>query len=264
MFLYSYRGFEWVTTSAEEVRAPELVPKGMLISVVVLFVSCALATEGMIHLLGQSELKNAYPQLFLGRHAAGEFGYVLMRVITALTALNTFNGGFITASRSIYATAREGSLPSGFARLNVNFVPWVPVVALAATSLVVGVIVALTDSWQVLVAVGAALEAMIYVVAGFCMIQLRNREPDRVRPFRLRAGQALGVGRDGGLRGSGRWGQRQRQQPVRPSTAWDRRGHGHAVSRLRPRVPAQAASSQRGTGRRGQQTPRPPSTPPVG
>ncbi len=189
--VFLYGGFEWVTASAEEVRAPGLVPRGMIISVAVLFVSCALATEGMIHLLSQSELNSAYPQLFLGRHAAGVFGYGLMCAITALTALNTFNAGFITASRFIYATAREGSLPSGFARLNVNFVPWVPVLVLAATSLVVAVIVAVTGSWQVLVAVGAALEAMIYVAAGFCVIRLRDREPDAVRPFRLWAGKPL-------------------------------------------------------------------------
>jgi len=189
--VFLYGGFEWVTTSAEEVRAPGLVPKGMFVSVVVLFVTCALATEGMIHLLSISELNSAYPQLFLGRHAAGQFGYGLMCAVTALTALNTFNGGFITASRFMYATAREGSLPSSLARLNVNFVPWVPVVALAVTSLVVAVFVALTGSWQVLVAVGAALEAMIYVVAGYCVIRLREREPELVRPFRLRAGQPL-------------------------------------------------------------------------
>ena len=34
-----------------------------------------------------------------------------MAGVTAVTALNTFNGGFITASRFIYGTAREGSLP---------------------------------------------------------------------------------------------------------------------------------------------------------
>lgn len=189
--VFLYGGFEWVTTSSEEVREAALVPQGMLISVVVLFASCALATEGMVRLLSRSQLTSAYPQLFLGREVAGAFGYGLMCAITALTALNTFNGGFITASRFVYATAREGSLPSVFARLNDNFVPWVPVVALAVTSLVVGVIVALTGSWQVLVSVGAALEAMIYVVAGFCVIRLRDREPDRVRPFRLWAGKPL-------------------------------------------------------------------------
>jgi amino acid transporter len=189
--VFLYGGFEWVTTSAEEVRSPELVPRGMAISVVVLFGCCALATEGMLRLLSRSELNSAYPQLFLGRHALGAFGYGLMCVVTAVTALNTFNGGFITASRFIYATAREGSLPSGFARLNAYFVPWVPVIVLAATSLVVGVVVAVTGSWRVLVAVGAALEAMIYVVAGLCVVRLRDRQPDAARPFRLRAGKPL-------------------------------------------------------------------------
>ncbi len=53
-----------------------------------------------------------------------------MAAVTAVTALNTFNGGFITASRFIYGTAREGSLPRQLAQLNDRAVPWVPVVIL--------------------------------------------------------------------------------------------------------------------------------------
>ncbi len=34
---------------------------------------------------------------------------------------------------------------------------------------------------------------MIYVVAGFCVLRLRDREPQQVRPFRLRAGKPLAV-----------------------------------------------------------------------
>ena len=37
-----------------------------------------------------------------------------------LTALNTFNGGFLVASRFIYAAARENTLPRQFAKLNLN------------------------------------------------------------------------------------------------------------------------------------------------
>jgi len=48
-----------------------------------------------------------------------------MAVVTAMTALNTFNGGFITASRFVYGTAREGSLPRQLAALNDRAVPWV-------------------------------------------------------------------------------------------------------------------------------------------
>ena len=191
VFLYS--AFEWVTTSAEEVRKPEHVHRGMFIAVLLLFVVCALMTVSMGHVLTKHELSLAYPQLLLGRTAFGRAGLWLMAGVTAVTALNTFNGGFITASRFIYATAREGSLPRQMARLNDRAVPWVPVVGLGAVSLVVSLVVAASGAWQVLVAVGAALEAMIYAVAAFCVTRLRNRLPEHHRPFELWGARLLGL-----------------------------------------------------------------------
>jgi basic amino acid/polyamine antiporter, APA family len=190
VFLYS--AFEWVTTSAEEVRRPEHVHRGMLIAVLLLFVVCSLMTVSMSHVLTRHELSLSYPQLLLGRAALGRAGLWLMAAVTAVTALNTFNGGFITASRFIYATAREGSLPRPLASLNDRAVPWVPVVALGVSSLLVSLVVAGTRSWAVLVAVGAALEAMIYAVAAFCVLRLRRRLPDQARPFRLAAARLVG------------------------------------------------------------------------
>jgi basic amino acid/polyamine antiporter, APA family len=190
IFLYS--AFEWVTTSAEEVRRPEYVHRGMLAAVVLLFVVCSLLTMAMSHVLTTHQLKLAYPQLLLGRAAFGVAGLWLMAAVTATTALNTFNGGFITASRFIYATAREGSLPRKLASLNDRAVPWVPVVGLGTVSLVVALLVSATGSWQVLVAVGAALEAMIYAVAGFCVTRLRHSHQDLRRPFVLRGARVLG------------------------------------------------------------------------
>jgi len=191
VFLYS--AFEWVTTSAEEVRRPQHIHRGMLIAIGILFVVCSLATVAMSHVLDHHQLGSAYPQLDLGRAAFGPAGLWVMAVVTAVTALNTFNGGFITASRFVYGTARQGSLPPQLARLNSRAVPWVPVVALGALSLAVALVVAVTHAWQVLVAVGAALEAMIYAVAAFCTLRLRSREPDRHRPFRVRVVKVLGV-----------------------------------------------------------------------
>lgn len=181
-----YSAFEWVTTSAEEVDHPKQIPRAMLISLGILAVVCALLSYAMARLLDKGELSSAFPQLALGRHVAGGFGFALMAGITALTAIDTFNGGFITASRFIYATAREGSLPKVAAKLNANFVPWVPVVALAIASAVVSVIVSVTHSWQVILSVGAALESMVFAVAGFCVWRLRKRQPDTERPFTMR------------------------------------------------------------------------------
>lgn len=190
VFLYS--AFEWVTTSAEEVRKPSSINRGMLIAIGILCVVCAVATVAMSHTLSHHQLTSAYPQLYLGVAALGHSGLWVMAAVTAVTALNTFNGGFITASRFIYGTAREGSLPPQLAQLNRRAVPWVPVVVLGALSAVVALLVALTHAWEVLVAVGAALEGMIYAVAGFCALRLRTREPDLPRPFRVRGLGILG------------------------------------------------------------------------
>ena len=181
-----YSAFEWVTTSAEEVRDFRLIPRGMLITLGILCVTCALVATGMGRLLAGDELDSPYPQLFLGRAVLGQGGYVLMCVVTLVTAVNTFNGGFITASRFIYAAAREGSLPPVFARLNSNAVPWVPVLLLAGASMVAAVAVAASGEFQVLLSTGAALESGIYAVAGYCVWVLRRRMPDAERPFRLR------------------------------------------------------------------------------
>ncbi len=191
IFLYS--AFEWVTTSAEEVRKPTHIHRGMAISLGILFVVCSLVTVAMSHVLTHHQLGSAYPQLFLGQAAFGQAGLWLMAAVTAVTALNTFNGGFITASRFVYGTAREGALPRQLALLNDRAVPWVPVVGLGALSLVVSLLVAVTHAWQVLVAVGAALEAMIYAVAAYCTLRLRARAPEVARPFRIRGARFLAV-----------------------------------------------------------------------
>jgi amino acid transporter len=194
IFLYS--AFEWVTTNAEEVRDPRHIHRAMLIAVAVLFVVCAAMTTAMSHVLTHAQLITAYPQLSLGEKAFGGAGVWIMAAVTAVTALNTFNGGFITASRFVYATAREGSLPPLLARLNDRAVPWVPVLVLGVTSFVVSVIVEVVggSGWQVLVAVGAALEGAIYAVAAFCVLRLRGRVPDHHRPFRVPLVRVVAVG----------------------------------------------------------------------
>ena len=193
IFLYS--AFEWVTTSAEEVRQPKHIHRAMFLAVCILFVVCAVMTTAMGHLLSHGQLVSAYPQLFLGQRAFGAAGLWFMAGVTAVTAVNTFNGGFITASRFIYATAREGSLPPVLARLNDRAVPWVPVVGLGAASFIVALVVEAVggSSWEVLVAMGAALEGMIYAVAAYCVLRLRGRLPEHHRPFRVPLVRVLAV-----------------------------------------------------------------------
>jgi hypothetical protein len=66
----------------------------------------------------------------------------------------------------------------------------IPVWILGIASLVLAVVVAVTGSWVMVVSVCAALEMMIYAVAGYVVWRLRRRSADAQRPFRLAGGRA--------------------------------------------------------------------------
>lgn len=192
--IFLYTGFEWVTTNAEEVTKPKTIQRAMLVAVLVLVVSQAVFAVAMGLTLNGEQLGTAYPQLLVAEAALGHVGMLMMLAITALTAVNTFNGGFVTLSRFIYAVAREGKLPRALTRLNDRAVPVLPVYLLGGSSLVLAGVVALTGSFFVMVSVCAALEMMIYAAAGYVVWRLRRRDPDQARPFRMRGGAFVALG----------------------------------------------------------------------
>lgn len=205
--VFVFSAFEWVTPLAEEITDSRLIPRGMLVSLGLLFVSYALFTVAATNLVGIKALFGSacagvqscadIPQMLLGRAALGQAGIWWMLAATLFTGVMTFNGGFATASRFLYAAAREATLPRIFARISLSrAVPWVTVIALALASSVVASIIYYTgssNSYQILVLVGAVLEATIYAVAGLCVIQLRRRQPLAERSFRIPLGWLIPI-----------------------------------------------------------------------
>lgn len=189
--LFLYAAFEWVTTTAEEARTPRVITRALFIAPVLIWGVSSLFALALAHLVPFSTLHHsAYPQLLMGKAALGAVGELWMLALTVLTALNTFNGGFLVASRFIYAAAREGNLPRQFASLNLRAVPWLAVMTLAGASAVVAAVVLATGQWLLLVAVGAAIESGIYALGSLSLLILRRRKT-RERPFRLLAGRPL-------------------------------------------------------------------------
>jgi len=191
--LFLYAAFEWVTTTAEEARRPSVITRALFVAPALIWLASSLFALALTRLVPFSRLHNsAYPQLLLGHAALGTIGELWMLALTVLTALNTFNGGFLVASRFIYAAAREGNLPRQFARLNLRAVPWLAVTSLAVASAAVAAVVFATGQWLLLVAVGATIEAGIYALASLCLVVLRRRET-RARPFRLIVARPLAL-----------------------------------------------------------------------
>ena len=114
-----------------------------------------------------------------------------MLALTVLTALNTFNGGFLVASRFIYAAAREGNLP----RRVRHAEPQRRAVAgglrrwpgRRRSSRRWSSPPASGCCWS---PSGRRSRPAIYALASLCLLVLRRRET-RERPFRLIAGRPL-------------------------------------------------------------------------
>lgn len=190
--VFIFSGFEWVTPLSEEINDIGQIPRGMFISLGLLGISYALFTVAASHVLNVHSgavINSPVPQMLLANAALGQVGIWLMLIATLFTAVMTFNGGFATASRFLYAAAREDVLPPVFSRISISFaVPYVAVIFLAVASAAIAVLIFFTNLFSILILLGAVLEALIYTIAGLCVIRLRRKQPGAERAFRIRGG----------------------------------------------------------------------------
>lgn len=190
--VFIFSGFEWVTPLSEEINDIRQIPRGMFFALGLLCISYALytvASSNLLNVHSAAVINSPVPQMLLAKAALGQVGIWLMLAATLFTAVMTFNGGFATASRFLYAAAREDVLPPIFARISISFaVPYVAVIFLATSSAVIAVLIYLSNQFETLILIGAVLEAVIYTIAGLCVIRLRKRQPDAPRVFRIRGG----------------------------------------------------------------------------
>ncbi len=190
--VFIFVGFEWVTPLAEEFTDARMIPRGMFMALGLVAVAFGLFTLAQQTLLPQAGVAGSLvPQLLVGQAALGRLGFWWMVVASLTTAMTTFNGGFVAASRFVYAAARERVLPPILARLNDRLVPQYALIGLFLTSLLLAGVVYLTGRYVWLINTGAAVESFMYVMAGFLVINLRRREPSRSRPFRVPGGVIL-------------------------------------------------------------------------
>ncbi len=179
---FSYIGFDAVSTVAEETRNPQRdLPRGMIASLLicsVLYIAVAAVMTGLVpyRMLDTGDpLSRALFIVGLPRAAT----LMSLGAVIAVTAvLLVFQLG---QPRILYAMARDGLLPSTFARVHPRFrtphrgtILTGVVVALAPTFITQSQAIELTNI--------GTLFAFIVVALG--VIALRMREPQRPRPFR--------------------------------------------------------------------------------
>ncbi len=183
--IFLFLGFEWVTPLAEEVTDSRLVSRGMLIAVGVLSVTYALFTVAMTVSVPREILVDSpIPQVIFAQSILGGPGLVWIVVLSIAASITTFNAGLISVSRFVYATAREHALPAVFSKVSMRYcTPWAAILAVFTVGLGVSIAVLATGKYLVLVNLAAAMEAVVYVLAGLAVLRLRKKEPAAKRPF---------------------------------------------------------------------------------
>jgi amino acid transporter len=193
--------FEWVVTISEEVTDVKIIPRGMMLSLGLLAVTYALFSTAMTSVLGKEELAWVLkpeglpiPHLIYGKKLLGGFGLYFMIVMALLASLTSLNAGVMTASRFLYAMARDWSIPRFIARLHPKYAtPWVAMIVVSLYAVLVTIYGFLTHFVLSMILVIAATECIIYMVMALSVIRLRYKERDAERGFRIKGGITIPV-----------------------------------------------------------------------
>ena len=113
---------------------------------------------------------------------------VVFTALALLVVLASLNGNIFVTPRVIFGLAREGLGPAVLARVNAGGSPWVAMLFVGLTAIAL----ALTGSFDSLLALAITLILVIDSIAVLSLIVLRRREPDA--PFRVPLYPALPLG----------------------------------------------------------------------
>lgn len=193
--VFLFVGFEWVTPLAEEVTDSRLISRGMLIAVGILSVTYALFTVAMTVSVERGTLVSSpVPQVIFAQKILGRFGLFWIVILSIAASITTFNAGLLSVSRFVYATAREHALPAVFSKISMRyFTPWVAILTVLTVGLGVSITVLLTGKYLVIVNIAAAMESIIYVLAGLAVLALRKKHPAASRPYQVPGGVSVPV-----------------------------------------------------------------------
>jgi amino acid transporter len=237
--VFLYVGFEWVTPLAEEVTDQRLIARGLFWTIWLLFLAYALFNAGLTMTMAPAiqaqpqdpaysqlidaavakgalpagvdraaltyeQAKQAFgtsvvPHVLFYKHLFGQAGIGLIILLSLMASVTSFNAGTLTASRYMYALARDGSLPKIFSRISIRFAtPYMALVALCVLCLAISMTVFVSsyydpESYEVFIYLGAFIECMIYAVMACAVIALRRRQPGHARPYRVPGGDLIPV-----------------------------------------------------------------------
>ena len=193
--VFALQGFEQAIQMAGEARHPQRdVSRAVIASMAVGAVVYLLLEVAFIGALNPGNLAHGWanpvgkgdfgPYATLAVAAGAGWLAAMLYIDAVISPAGTGLVYVATSSRLSYALGRENELPPALARVSVRGVP----VNSILLAFVVGLIAFLPfPSWQSLVGLVTSATAVMYAFAPVSLYALRQRDPDRPRPYRLPA-----------------------------------------------------------------------------
>lgn len=192
--IWLFISVEQTAAAAEEVEDPgKSIPRGMLVAISTLLISAMgillLSAGGG----GIDRLIAAEDPLFAAMSSplAGGGVQIMAKVIGLggmMGLLATMFSLIYSASRQLFALARDGHLPAFFARTNGRGAPYVTLLMVA----VIGTMTSFVSPDLVMLCVVLALTGS-YIVLLAAFVCQRSLEPDLPRPFRAWGGRGTAI-----------------------------------------------------------------------
>jgi len=175
LLIFAYGGYEVTGIPAGEAASPRRdVPFAFVLTILTVAVVMTLTSIVATGVLPNIEASRT-PLADGARILMGAMGALIMTIGSAVSMTGNNMGQVLTGSRTIYALAENGDLPTWFA--NVHPVYQTPANAIIFTA-AVALTLALTGSFVQLAAVSAVARLVMYLAVCTATLVLRHRTPD--------------------------------------------------------------------------------------
>jgi len=174
--IYTYDGWSATSYFCEEVENPGRdIPRSM-IGVYLLVNVALLAVLPVSRIAGEAFAAGTVANVIFGA-----WGDPVFRTLTIVSMLSALNSNHLMASRVLFAMSRDGLVTSRAAIVNDG---GTPTTALLASTIVAVVFVLFGRTFERVVTVLAFFFVANYALSFISVFVLRNREPDKPRPYR--------------------------------------------------------------------------------
>lgn len=187
--LLTYGGWNEAAYISAEVRdGPRAMSRTLLLGIGIITTLYLLANLAYVHALGLTGVASSSVVAADVMHAAlGPWGATLLSLAVAISALTSANATIITGARATYALGRDFGAFHFLARWNDR--DNTPINALFLQAAVALALVAFgavaRSGFEAMVAYTAPVFWFFLALAALSVIVLRQREPERVRPYRV-------------------------------------------------------------------------------